>query len=59
MSLSTVLEQIICFGLILWVIEAFVPMGAGTKRLLQVVVSIFLILWILQGLGLVHTNVRL
>ncbi len=41
-------------GVLLWLIESFVPMDAKILRLLQAVVIIVLVLWLLRVFGIVN-----
>jgi len=39
-------------GLILWLIETYIPMDAAIRNIIRVVVVVAVILWLLQGFGL-------
>jgi len=52
MSLLTIILVLVVAGVLLWAIESFVPMSPPIKRLLQVVVVIVLLVWVLQGTGI-------
>jgi hypothetical protein len=52
MSLITLIVVIVVVGLILWLVETYVPMPLIIKRILEAIVVLVLILWILQGFGL-------
>lgn len=52
MSLLTIILVLVVAGVLLWAIESFVPMSPPIKRLLQVAVVVLLLLWIIQGTGL-------
>ena len=41
-------------GVLLWLIESFVPMDAKILRLLQAVVIIVLLVWLLRVFGIVN-----
>jgi hypothetical protein len=45
---------IIAFGVVLWLINAFIPMLGAIKSLLNLLVLIVLIIYILQFFGVVH-----
>lgn len=51
MSILTVVLTIIIAGLLLYVINSFIPMEARIKTILNWVVIIFLIVWLLKVLG--------
>ncbi len=52
MSLLTIIVVLVVIGFLLWAIQSFIPMDAKVKLLLQVVVVIVLLIWVLQGTGL-------
>ena len=56
-GLLNLFANIIVFGLLLWVVNAFIPMPMAIKNLLNVLVIIILILYILQFFGIIHTIV--
>ena len=59
MDLVTLIVVLVVVGLVLWAINAYVPMEPGIKRLLNIAVIIFLILWIVVSfLGYVP-NIRI
>ena len=60
MSLLTVLVVLIVVGVILWLVNAYVPMDGKIKNILNIVVVIFLVLWLLKAFGLFNSlnNVR-
>lgn len=52
-SLINVVVSLIVVGVLLWVVNSFIPMDRKIKSILNVVVVIAVILWILGGTGLV------
>lgn len=38
-------------GLVLWLIETYIPMDAGIKRLIHIVAVVAVVLWLLQVFG--------
>ena len=52
MSLLQVLAAIIVVGILLWLVETYLPLAAPIKRIFQAVVVIVLVLWLLQVFGL-------
>lgn len=40
-------------GLVMWLINTYIPMAAGIKSLLNVVVFVVLLIWVLQVFGVV------
>lgn len=54
-DLMNLIAVIIVFGVGLWLINAFIPMPAAIKSLLNVLVLIILVIYILQYFGLIKT----
>jgi hypothetical protein len=54
MSLLTICVVLIVVGLLLWLINAYVPMDGKIKTILNVVVVLFVVFWILKELGAFH-----
>ena len=52
MDLLTILIVIVIVGVILWLINSYIPMQASIKKILNVVVVIVLIIWLLSAFGL-------
>ncbi len=52
MGLIELIITIVLVGVVLWLVESFIPMDAGIKKLLQVIVLIIVAIWLLQSLGL-------
>ena len=44
---------LVVVGLLMWLINMYIPMAGGIKSLLNVVVFVVLLIWVLQTLGLV------
>jgi uncharacterized protein YhhL (DUF1145 family) len=44
---------LIVVGLIMWLVNTYVPMAGGIKSLLNVVVFVVVLVWVLQVFGLV------
>lgn len=61
MSIIHVVLVLIIVGVIMWLINRFIPMAGAIKSLLNIVVLILLILWLLQVFGIlsVPLNLRL
>jgi len=53
MPLITVVIVLIVVGVLLWLINTYVPMEAKIKGLLNAVVVIVVVIWLLQAFGLV------
>ncbi len=54
-GLMNLFAIIIIFGLVLWVINVYVPMLPPIKSLLNLLVVVVIIIYILQFFGLIHT----
>ncbi|HVG15306.1 MAG TPA: Thivi_2564 family membrane protein [Chitinophagaceae bacterium] len=52
MSLITVIIVLIVVGLVLWLINNYIPMDGKIKSILNVVVVICVIVWLLKAFGL-------
>lgn len=52
MSLLTVLLVIVVAGVLLWVINSYIPMQSTLKKILNLVVVIVVIIWLLKVFGL-------
>ena len=53
MPLIHLVLVLVVVGVILWVINSYIPMQATIKRILNVVVVIAVILWLLSVFGLI------
>lgn len=51
MSILALIIAIVVVGLILWVINSFIPMEPRIKQILNIVVIVLLVIWILKALG--------
>jgi hypothetical protein len=58
MSLISLLVTLIVVGVLLWLINTYVPMDGKIKKIPNVVVVIFVILWLLSAFG-VLSNTRI
>ena len=55
MPLLTVLLVLIVVGVILWLINTYIPMDRKIKNILNVVVVIVVIIWLLKAFGLLSS----
>ena len=53
MPLINLVLVLVVVGVILWVINSYIPMQSTIKRILNVVVVIVVILWLLSVFGLI------
>jgi len=61
MSLISLLLILVVVGVILWLINTYIPMDRKIKNILNVVVVIVVVLWLLKAFGLLDSlgNVRI
>ncbi|MEO5562769.1 MAG: Thivi_2564 family membrane protein [Chitinophagaceae bacterium] len=52
MSLITILLVLIVVGVVLWLINNYIPMDRKIKNILNLVVVIIVIIWLLKAFGL-------
>lgn len=52
MPLLTVLLVLIIAGVVLWLVNTYIPMDGKIKKILNIVVVIIVIIWLLQIFGL-------
>jgi hypothetical protein len=52
MSIIGILVILIVVGLLLWAVQTAIPMDANIKRIITVVVIVFVCTWLLEELGL-------
>jgi hypothetical protein len=55
MPLLQVLEVLIVVGVLLWLVNRFIPMQGTIKSILNGVVVIVVVLWLLNIFGLFHS----
>jgi hypothetical protein len=59
MPLIQLVEVLIVVGVLLWLVNRFVPMAASMKSILNAVVVIGVVLWLLNVFGLFHPLSRI
>ncbi len=52
MDLINVLIVLVIVGVILWLVQTYIPMPAPIKTIITVVVVLFLCIWLLQLFGI-------
>jgi len=52
MSLFTIIVALIAVGIILYLVEKYLPISPTIKRVIQVVVVVVLVLWLMNVFGL-------
>lgn len=53
MTLVGIVVVLVVVGLILWLINTYIPMAGAIKSLLNIVVFVVVLIWLLQGFGLI------
>jgi hypothetical protein len=56
MPLLNVVLTLVVVGVILWLINTYIPMQGTIKKILNVVVVIVVILWLLYGFGVIDNS---
>jgi len=61
MSILTILVVILVVGVILWLINSYIPMQRTIKNILNAVVVIILVIWLLKEFGILDSlqNIRI
>jgi hypothetical protein len=61
MSLVSIVIVLIVVGVLLWLINTYIPMDGKIKRILNAVVIIVVVVWLLQAFGLIGSldNIRI
>jgi flagellar biogenesis protein FliO len=59
MPLIQLLEVLIVVGVLLWLVNRFIPMAASIKSILNGVVVIVVVVWLLNVFGLFHSLSRI
>jgi len=61
MPLLTILIVLIVAGVILWLVNSYIPMQHNIKRILNVVVVIIVVIWLLNVFGVIGslTHIRI
>ena len=59
MSLVSLIITLIVVGVLLWLINTYIPMDGKIKKILNVVVVIVVVLWLLSAFGVLnHSDIR-
>lgn len=53
MSLITLVIVLVVVGVVLWLINSYIPMQSTIKKILNVVVIIAVVLWLLSAFGVI------
>jgi hypothetical protein len=52
MSLITIIIVLIVVGVLLWLINSYIPMDIKIKRIINIVVVVMVVIWLLKVFGL-------
>lgn len=53
MTLVNIVVILVVVGLIMWLINTYIPMAGAIKSLLNIVVFVVVLIWVLQTFGLI------
>ena len=56
MPLLNVVLTLVVVGVILWLINTYIPMQSTIKTILNIVVVIAVVLWLLYGFGIISNS---
>ena len=59
LPLMQILVALILVGILLWLVNRFIPMQSNIKSILNGVVVIAVVLWLLNAFGLFHSLARI
>lgn len=59
MPLFNVIIGLIVVGVLLWLVNKFIPMDRKIKSILNVIVIIAVVLWLLNAFGVFGTDIRI
>ena len=59
MSLISIIVVLVVMGLVLYLINTYIPMAKPVKTVLNVVVVLMLCLWLLNAFGIVNVPIRI
>lgn len=54
MPLVNILVVLIVAGIVLWLINTYIPMDGKIKRILNIVFVVVIIIWLLKAFGLLN-----
>lgn len=55
MSLINLIVTLVVVGVLLWLINSYIPMQATIKKILNVVVIIIVVIWLLSAFGVIDS----
>ena len=54
MPLINLIVTLIVVGVLLWLVNAYIPMDGKIKKILNIVVVICVVIWLLYAFGVLH-----
>lgn len=55
MDLISLVVTLIVVGILLWLVNSYIPMDSKIKQILNLVVVVAVVVWLLNGLGLIDS----
>lgn len=59
MSIIHLVVVLIVIGILLWLVNNYIPMAGSIKRILNIVVVIVVVLWLLNAFGILNSISKL
>ena len=59
MSLISLVITLIVVGVLLWLVNAYIPMDAKIKKILNVVVVIAVVIWLMYAFGVLPNDMKI
>ena len=59
MDLISLLVVLVIVGVCLFLVENYIPLSPPIRTVIRVVVVLFLVLWLLQAIGVIGPTIRL
>lgn len=56
MSLISLIIALVVVGVLLWLVNTYIPMDAKIKQIINIIVVIAVVLWLLQAFGLLDAG---
>ena len=54
MSLISVVVTLIVIGVLLWLVNTYIPMDGKIKKILNIVVVVCVVIWLLYAFGIIN-----
>ena len=56
MSLISLVVTLIIIGVLLWLVNSYIPMDGKIKKILNIVVVVCVVLWLLSAFGILNSS---